>query len=325
VESAGDHFSIRHLVLNPRSSFTVRVPASTSNLGAGFDCFSLALQLYLTVNATVLPEGAEPFTVITHSGETSARETSRDENNLIFRAMCFAAEREGWQLPPVQLEVHNEIPIERGLGSSAAAIVAGIRLASLLSKRELASERVLGYASEMEGHPDNVAAALHGGFVVSCVIGDGNVLVIKKSWPAELKVIVVSPDFPVQTSEARSALPGEVNRSDAVFNLQRVALFSAALDTGAYDLIWEAMKDQLHQSQRQSLVPGLAEALATPAQPGLLGMALSGSGPSIVALANDRLSEIGETIAEKFRNHGVKATVRVLDVDVAGCTLTAFL
>jgi homoserine kinase len=325
VESVGDHFSITRLVRNPRSSITLRVPASTSNLGAGFDCFSLALQLYLTVNAAVLPDEAEPFTVVTHGEGASEPEMSSDENNLIFRAMRFAAEREGWQLPPVQLEVHNEIPIGRGLGSSAAAIVAGIRLASLVSKRELASERVLDYASEMEGHPDNVAAALNGGFVVSCVKGDGNILVIKKSWPAELKVIVVSPDFRVQTAEARSALPAEVNRSDAVFNLQRVALFSAALETGAYDLIWEAMKDRLHQCERQSLVPGLAEALATPPQPGLLGIALSGSGPSVVALAQDRLSEIGETIAARFRSHGVAASVRVLDVDVEGCGLSGFL
>ena len=303
------------------TSFTVRVPASTSNLGAGFDCFSLALQLYLTVSVRVLPEGTEPCTVVTHGEGASAPEMSGDENNLIFRAMRFAAQREGWQLPPVRLEVHNLIPIGRGLGSSASAIVAGITLASLVSKRELASERVLSYASEMEGHPDNVAAALHGGFVVTCVKSDGNVLALKKAWPAELKVIVVSPDIPVQTAEARNALPKVLDRSDAVFNLQRVALFTVALDTGVYDLFSEAMKDRLHQSERQSLVPGLTEALATPPQPGLVGIALSGSGPSIVALAKDRLGEIGEAIAEKFRNHGVEATVRILDVDVAGLKL----
>ena len=307
------------------TSFTVRVPASTSNLGAGFDCFSLALQLYLTVSVRVVPEGTEPCTVVTHGEGASAPEMSGDENNLIFRAMRFAAEREGWQLPPVRLEVHNEIPIGRGLGSSASAIVAGITLASLVSKRELASERVLSYASEMEGHPDNVAAALHGGFVVTCVKSDGNVLALKKAWPAELKVIVVSPDIPVQTAEARNALPKVVDRSDAVFNLQRVALFTVALDTGVYDLFSEAMKDRLHQSERQSLVPGLAEALATPPQPGLVGIALSGSGPSIVALAKDRLGELGEAIAEKFRNYGVEATVRILDVDVAGCELIGSL
>jgi homoserine kinase len=285
----------------------------------------LALQLYLTVTACVLPEETELCPVVTYGEGASAPEMSRDENNLIFRAMRFAAEREGWQLPPVQLEVHNEIPIGRGLGSSAAAIVAGITLASSVSKRELASERVLDYASEMEGHPDNVAAALNGGFVVTCVKSDGSVLALKKAWPAELKVIVVSPDVPVQTAAARNALPKVVDRSDAVFNLQRVALFTVALDTGVYDLFSEAMKDRLHQSERQSLVPGLAEALVIPPQPGLVGIALSGSGPSVVALAKDRLSEIGEAIAEKFRNHGIEATMRILDVDVGGCELIGSL
>jgi homoserine kinase len=174
----------------------------------------------------------------------------------------------------------------------------------------------------MEGHADNVAAAYHGGWVVSCAKPDGNVLAVKRPWPADLKVVIVSPDALLKTAETRSALPATVERQDAVHNLQRVALFGAAVEAGAYDLIWDAMQDRMHQPFRQSLVPGLAEALATKPQPGLVGVALSGSGPSVIALALDHLPEIGETIANSFRSHGMPATVRTLEVDREGCTAT---
>ncbi len=302
-------------------SFSVRVPASTANLGAGFDCIGLALKLYLTVRARVVP-GASDACRLRISGE-GAEELPSNEENLIYRSMRFTAEREGLSLPPMELDVHNELPLARGLGSSAAAIIAGITLASLVCERELSNETVLRYAVEMEGHPDNVAAAYVGGLVVTCLRLDGNVLAVKRSWPSELKVVVVSPEAFLKTAETRSVLPLNVQREDAVFNLQRVALFGAALEAGAYDLLWDAMQDRLHQAHRQSLVPGLAEALATPPQPGLLGIALSGSGPSVVALACDRSGDIGEAIAENFRRRNVPAKVRVLEVDLEGCAVTA--
>jgi homoserine kinase len=303
-------------------SFSVRVPASTSNLGAGFDSFSLALQLYLTVSARVVPE-ASALSRVSSSGEGSTSGLlSCTEDNLIFRAMSFAAEREGWTLPPVRLDVHNELPLGRGLGSSAAAIVAGLTLSSLICNQELAAATLLRYALEIEGHADNVAAAYYGGWIVSCVKPDGNVLAVKRPWPEELKVIVVSPDALLKTAETRGALPATFEREDAVHNLQRVALFGAALESGAYDLLWEAMQDRMHQAYRRSLVPGLAEALATPPQPGLFGIALSGSGPSVIALARDHLPEIGEAIANNFRSHGIPATVRLLEVDREGWKAT---
>jgi homoserine kinase len=303
-------------------SCTVRVPASTSNLGAGFDSFSLALQLYLTVSAKVVT-GASASCRVTSSGEGSTSGLlSPTEDNLIFRAMSLAAQREGWTLPPVRIEVHNELPLGRGLGSSAAAIVAGLTLSSLICDRELSPETVLRYALEMEGHADNVAAAYYGGWVISCVKPDGNVIAVKRPWPADLKVIVVSPEALLKTAETRINLPVTVERDDAVHNLQRVALFGAAVEAGAYDLIWDAMQDRMHQPFRQALVPGLAEALATKRQPGLVGVALSGSGPSVIALALDHLPEIGETIANSFRSHGMPATVRLLEVDREGWKTT---
>ena len=303
-------------------SFTVRVPASTANLGAGFDCFGLALKLYLTVRASIVPEASLPGNVLSSGEGVEVAGLPLTEDNLIFRAMRFAAEREGLGLPPVQLDVQNELPLARGLGSSAAAIIAGITVCSLICDRELSTETVLRYALEMEGHADNVAAAYYGGWVVTCVKPDGNVLAVKRSWPPDLKVIVVSPEAFLKTAETRSLLPERVKRDDAVYNLQRVALFGAALEAGAYHLLWDAMQDRLHQAHRQSLVPGLAEALATPRQPGLVGIALSGSGPSVVALAADRLAEIGEVIADNFRRRGVPAEVRVLEVDHEGCAVT---
>ena len=299
-------------------AFEVRVPASTSNLGAGFDCFGLALQLYLTVRATIAPAESAPCRVRTLGDEDANAVTSSPEDNLIFMAMRLAAEREGLVLPPVRLAVHNPLPLGRGLGSSAAAIIAGITLCSSVCDREIPAEALLRYALEMEGHADNIAAAFYGGWVVTCVKQDGSVLAVKRPWPADIKVIVVSPDVSLKTSLARSALPLTVEREDAVYNLQRAALFGAALEAGDYDLLWDAMQDRLHQVYRQSLIPDLKEALATPRQPGLLGIAVSGAGPSVIALANDHFTEIGETIANSFRRSGTETTTRLLAVDDEG-------
>jgi homoserine kinase len=232
--------------------------------------------------------------------------------------MRYVAEREGFHVPSVRLAVHNEVPMGRGLGSSAAAILAGLTLCPALCGRELSTETILRYGFEMEGHADNVAAALYGGWVVTCQKEDGSVLAVKRRWPPDLKVIVVSPDVHLKTVEARSALPRTVTREEAVYNLQRAALFVAALDAARYDLLWEAMQDRLHQAHRQSLVAGLSDALAIERRPGLTGLALSGSGPSVVALASDNFTEIGEEIAENFRRHGVAAAVRLLEVDNDG-------
>ena len=296
----------------------LRVPASTSNLGPGFDCFGLALKLYLTVRATAVPDSSEPCRVTT----TGARENEalpRNATNLIYRAMSFAARCESTSLPPVELQVHNEIPLASGLGSSAAAIVAGIKLGGLITNRDIPDQIIQNYATEFEGHPDNVTASLYGGFVASCTRSDGTVVSIKFDWPAHIRVVVVSPHSQLPTHVARAALPRTVTRLDAVHNLQRTALFTTALAQQRYDLLWEAMRDRLHQPQRESLVPGLAEALALPRMDGLLGVALSGAGPSIVALVEDNDEEIGRREASCFRAHRIESTVRTLEVDDQGC------
>ena len=296
----------------------VVVPASTSNLGAGFDCFGLALQLYLTVKGTVDPElNAECVIQIADGAENAALQTSSD--NLIFIAMKYAAEREDRSLPAVRLFVDNHIPLRRGLGGSAAAIIAGIKLFDLICEASLPAEKVLQYATELEGHADNAAPSLFGGFVINCIGEQREVISLQRPWPDEIKVMVVVPELQLDTKLAREALPLEVDHRDAVFNLQRVALFSAAVAEGRYDLLWEAMQDRLHQSKRGPLVPGLAGALATPKMPGLLGVALSGAGPSVVALAQNRCAEIGAVIAHNFEKHGIKTRILQLAVDHDGC------
>jgi homoserine kinase len=298
-------------------TFEVRVSASTSNLGAGFDCLGLALQLYLTIRATVSPRSKVKCRVRT-TGAPENEVLPQTAENLIYRALAYAADREGFELPPLDLAVHNEIPLGRGLGSSAAAIVGGIKLFALLGG-ELTDDKVLQYAAEFEGHADNVAASLLGGFTVSCIGPAGNVIAVKRAWPADIKIVVVSPDTHVETRLARATLPRHVNHVDAVYNLQRVALFNAALFEHRYEILWEAMQDRLHQQKRQTLVPGLAEALAIQQLPGLLGLALSGAGPSVVALAQERFDQIGATIARCFKERGIDATVRQLEVDNDGC------
>jgi len=296
----------------------VRIPASTSNLGPGFDCFGLALKLYLTVEAKVASEASEPCRVTT-TGAKENEALPRNAVNLIYRAMSFAAHREGVSLPCVELTAHNEIPLASGLGSSAAAIVAGIKLSALLSGKSISDQSVLDYATEFEGHPDNVAASIFGGFVASCLRSDGTVLSTKFDWPAQIRVVVVSPQSQLPTHVARAALPRTVTRIDAVQNLQRTALFTAAIAQQRYDLLWEAMRDRLHQPYRESLVPGLAEALALSRTPGLLGIALSGAGPSIVSLVDDNDDAIGARIASCFKFRNIESTTRILEVDNEGC------
>jgi homoserine kinase len=303
-----------------RTAVQVSVPASTSNLGSGFDCCGLALKLYLTVRATVRPDLSSRCRIRSR-GEGAGTRFPRTSENLIFRTMQYVAEREGLGLPPVRMAVYSEIPAASGLGSSGAAIIAGATLCGALCRSDIPRDRILRYASELEGHADNVAAALLGGWVVNCVEPDGNVTALKRDWPADLKVIAVTPQFRLETNAARAALPSTVTRADAVYNLQRVALFNAALEKRDYGLLWEAMKDRLHQPYRQGLVPGLTEALSTPRLSGLIGLALSGSGPSVLALAEENFAEIGERIASCFRRCQIDAAVRLLEVSHEGCSL----
>jgi homoserine kinase len=305
-----------------RASFEVTVPASTANLGPGFDCLGLALDLHLTARATVLGPETLHSSARTRGVAGSANLPSNPHENLILRAMAHAMKREGLTLPPVRLAVKNEIPIAGGLGSSAAAIVAGIALGYAVAEKNFTEDAALRCAAELESHVDNVGAALLGQLVVSLVRVDGSVVALRKKWPAEIRIVAVTPEISLKTDSSRAALPKSVPHADAVFNEQRSALFIAALDAGRYDLLADAMQDRLHQPFRESLIPGLAEILAAPRTPGMLATALSGSGPTVIALATEHFDEIGTTIAARFQQKGLKATVRNLAAAPHGMRLT---
>jgi homoserine kinase len=295
----------------------IRVPASTSNLGPGFDSHGLALGLYLTVE---VEPTSEPFGVFTFEGEGADELRSAKEENLILRAMRFAAANEEVELYPARLRVQNQIPLARGLGSSAAAIIAGLSAFEIITNRQLSTEKLLAYAAQLEGHADNIAAALLGSFVVSCLLEDGRVLAARLEWPERIRTIAVIPDLKVRTEEARAALPRSISHRDAVYNLQRASLFVAAIAGGQEELLGQAMRDRLHQPYRARLAPGLEEALelAECDVPGLIGLALSGSGPTVIAFAATDLNRIADLIAERFHQRGISCQVRFLEVERQG-------
>ncbi|HKN59952.1 MAG TPA: homoserine kinase [Candidatus Acidoferrales bacterium] len=304
--------------VSPEFSIDVRVPASTANLGAGFDCLGLALELYLNVRATVLSKPGARVVVRSRGVLGSSALPSAPEENLISRAMRHTADRQGFHLPPVRLAVQNDIPMASGLGSSAAATVAGVVLGFSVAGRAVPKEAALQYAGEVEGHTDNVAASLLGGLVVTFTRDDGSIIGVQKRWPKMIRVVAVTPLLELATKKSRAVLPKMVERADAVHNLQRSALLVAALEERRYDLIWDALHDRLHQTYRQTLIPGLGEILAMPKMPGLLGIALSGAGPSVIALATDRFDAIGKEIASRFERHGLTATFQMLEIAQEG-------
>ena len=319
----------------PRKSFEVRVPASTANLGAGFDFLGLALELYLKARATVLSKPGARIMARSSGVRGSSKFPSAPEENLIFRAMRHTAEREGFELPPLRLAVQNQIPVAGGLGSSAAATAAGVALAFALgggeSRRDsmfmpgsasTTPDTLLRHAAAIEGHTDNVAASIFGGLVVTLPLWDGTVVAVHKRWPKMIRVIAVTPTLELATKKSRAVLPDSVPLADAVHNLQRSALFVAAIEERRYELLWDAMRDRLHQAHRQRLIPGLAEVLSMPRMPGLLGLALSGAGPSVVALATDRYEEISKAIASRFEQHGLACSVRKLEAAQEGLSVT---
>lgn len=295
-----------------QKSFKVRVPASTANLGCGFDCLALALDLHLTVQATVLTNSAEKSSAHITGIEGSSGLPTTPEKNLMLRSMRHTADRENFSLPAVRLYAHNEIPLGGGLGSSAAAVVAGVVLAYKIANRKVAPNMLLQRAAEIEGHADNAAAALFGGLVVAMSRDDKTFEAIRLKWPRKIRAVVVTPHRSLDTKSSRAALPNLIALKDAVHNLQRSAVFVAALAGRRYELLWDAMRDRLHQPYRYSLVPGLEEILTMEKPSRVLGIALSGAGPSVLVLATENSKEAGDLVAGQFKKSGLASTVRIL-------------
>lgn len=298
-------------------AFTVRAPASSANLGPGFDSLGLSVPLHTTLRVT-----PQATTEIVPLGE-ELRDTPADESNYLYRAMELAARRAGQPLPPARIEIETDVPLARGLGSSAAALVAGIVAGNELLGRPLDQETVLDVAAREEGHPDNVAPALFGGIVVATLDKLGTHYV-RLDPPAHLGVTVLIPDFELSTSKARAVLPKEYSRADAVHALSHAALLAAALSAGRLDLLRHAMQDYIHQVWRAPLVPGLSDILEHAHRHGALGAALSGAGPTVLCFHDQR--EPTERLHTYLRDvlHRSGLTGRVLDlpIDTQGTVVT---
>lgn len=299
--------------------FEITVPGSISNIGPGFDALSVAVQLYLRVTVTaVLPDSPATFDCAFVGGPPLVGE------NRIERAFRLAEERFGPSPAGLRLEVRSEIPMRGGLGSSAAATIAGLLLYEALTAPRQASDW-LKLACEIEGHPDNAAAALLGGLTLSCQFGDGTVDGRAWAWPDDLRMIVATPNAELETAVARKVLPQNVSLRDAVFNLQRALLLVRALETGRYADLREALGDRWHQPTRQTFVPGLAEAL-TLEHPSILGVCLSGSGPSVAVLATAaHAADAATAFGEVYQRLGLTCTIRTLSAhQPAGIQETGF-
>jgi homoserine kinase len=305
------------------SAFTVAVPCSTSNLGSGFDAVGIALGgPHLLVRVT--PGGAE-LRIARISGEGEAR-LPRDASNRLIQAAHLAAEAAG-RAPAelrAQLEVHSSIPLRRGLGSSAAAALAGALVADRLLEGAVGEERALAVAVRLEGHPDNVVPSMRGGAQVAVLDAAGRIVSCPVTLGAPLRAALFIPDEELATAAARAVLPQTVKLGDAVYNLGRAALLVAALQAGRLDLLGEAMDDRLHQPARATLLPWLPSLLGAARQAGGAGAALSGAGTTVLALcAPDTAHDVARAMRDAAQARGVPGRPEVVEVGVPGARVLA--
>ena len=243
---------------------SVKVPASSANIGPGFDCLGLALPIYdtITIEETVLPGTGIEINLMSEDeamDEMVFENIPKDENSLIYKAVEMLYNSIGQEPSELKINVQTQIPIASGLGSSAAIIVGGLMAANKLLNNPADETAILAIATEVEGHPDNIAPALLGGFVLSSQEEDGTVSYCKLNWPEEWEITVCIPDFQLATDIARSVLPAEVPMQDAVFNAKHLAMLIQAVNTKDEKLMKLALKDRLHQPYREKLVPGMKE------------------------------------------------------------------
>lgn len=336
---------------------SIKVPASSANIGPGFDCIGLALSVWLELQVTLNDDASKeaPHNCrITYEGQGKDDVSTDPERNLITQTALYVLRCHDQRAFPANTHVHivNPIPLGRGLGSSGAAVVAGVALGSAVGKLDLSKDRMLDFCLMIERHPDNVAAALYGGFVGSYLkeldpedmkrkeIPLAEVLPapqggvdtglkppvppqnigkhIRFPWAKEIKCIAIIPEFEVSTASARSVLPTTYEKQDVIYNLQRVALLTTALGQSPpqADMIYDGMQDRVHQPYRKNLIPGLTEILqsVTPSShPGLLGICLSGAGPTILALATENFDSIAKHLIEQFKKENITCDWKLLE------------
>ena len=300
----------------------VRVPATTANLGPGFDCLGLALKLYLNLEIEKKIEGGLEIKCV---GE-GAREFPSDKNNLIWKSMNLALKRSKRDSDKegLKVRVFNEIPVTRGLGSSAAAIIGGIVGATKLYNINLTHQEILELALSLEGHMDNIVPALIGGFTIAYKTEKEEVKWSKIKFSNDLRIILAIPNFTLSTEKMRKVLPSKISLSDAIFNLSRTSLLVNALQNSDWDILHEAMEDKLHQPYRIPFIPGVEEVFSKIEKRGLAGIALSGSGPTVVSLTKKGSeSIISEIMKDTFKKARITCRILVLEADLEGTKLIA--
>lgn len=291
----------------------VTVPATTANLGAGFDCIGAALTLYNQFSFT-------PATELSFSVTgAEAERVKTDESNLAYQAFVKLYEHIEQIPPPVHIEIELGVPLARGLGSSATAIVGGLVGANRLAGSPLGEIEVMNLAIALEGHPDNVVPALLGGCRLSASDTSQNWAICDIPWHDSIIPVVAIPDFELSTTEARRVLPTEVSRADAIFNAAHLGLLVRALQTGKGDWLRAALQDRLHQPYRQALIPGFEAVQAAALKAGAWGLVISGAGPTMLAMVNKAQADgVKREIAAAWQSVGVMADVRSLCLDHQG-------
>jgi homoserine kinase len=292
----------------------IRVPATTANLGAGFDCIGAALSMYNEFTFT--PIETESL-VLAVRGLEAAR-VNTDASNLAYQAFLKLYGRIDRSPPVIQLEIKLGVPLARGLGSSATAIVGGLLGANAVAGNPLSPAEIMQLAIEMEGHPDNVVPALIGGCRLAATAASGWAIA-DIPWHNSVVPVVAIPDFELSTSEARSVLPMEYSRADAIFNTAHLGLMVRGLETGNAEWLTAALTDRLHQPYRQKLIPGYTDVERAVVAAGGYGMVISGAGPTLLALTTTaRAQGVAGAMTDAWAAHDIQVQAQPLTVDLQG-------
>ena len=312
-------------------TFTVTVPATTANIGPGFDCIGAALTLHNEFKFSRLDPSVEKDGVrITVSG-VEAEGVKTDESNLAYQSFLKLYQHIGMTPPAVEIAINLGVPLARGLGSSATAIVGGLVGANLLAGSPLEQNQVMKLAIALEGHPDNVVPALLGGcrLAATGLIGQGDPplpqggdldwVICDIPWHSDIIPVVAIPDFALSTAEARRVLPTEYSRADAIFNTAHLGLLLRGLETGRGDWLQAALQDKIHQPYRKELIKGYHTVRDAALASGAYGMVISGAGPTLLALAQASLAPaVATAVADAWIEQGVKAEVLTVQIDSQG-------
>lgn len=306
------------------NSVTVTVPATTANLGPGFDCIGAALSLYNQFRFSRLSSQSQNELAIAVTG-LDAERVKTDDSNLAYQAFAKLYHHLEKPVPSVQIEIDLGVPLARGLGSSATAIVGGLLGANELAGTPLDKEQIMELAIALEGHPDNVVPALLGGCRLSATRADGNWTICDILWHSDIIPVLAIPDFELSTSEARRVLPTSYSRADAIFNVAHLGLLLRGLETARPDWLHTALQDRIHQPYRQTLIAGFEQVQTAAIAAGAYGLVISGAGPTLLALTNlNQAKAVEQAIATTWNSLGITAQVKELKLDERGAWVERF-